>query len=166
MLQKTTLDDMPFVLTLYQQATEDLAKANVDQWQNNYPNQETLQSDIDLGLSYVFKKDVVVVGTSALIWDGDSDYQIIHDGSWLNDQPYLTIHRIVVERSFKKTGISHQLMEAISALAKDNNFHNIRIDTHQDNLTMQGFLKKEGFVQCGVVYVRQKDKRLAFQKVI
>lgn len=166
MLQKTKSKDIPTVVSLYQQAIEDLAKANIDQWQNNYPNQNSLQADIDQGFSHVFIQDKAIIATCALLWDGDADYQIIHDGSWLNDEPYLTIHRIVVERSHKRTGASHRLMESIITLAQHNNYHNIRIDTHEDNLTMQGYLKKEGFIYCGVVYVNQKDKRLAFHKLI
>lgn len=166
MLHKTSLQHIPSVLMLYNQAVEDLAKANINQWQNNYPNQKSLLADIEQGFSYVFIKDGAIVGTCALLWDGDVDYDIIHDGSWLNDESYLTIHRIVVERSYKRTGTSHELMKAIIELAKENNMHNIRIDTHQDNLTMQGYLKKEGFVYCGIVYVNQKDKRLAFHKLL
>lgn len=164
MLTQTKLIDMPKVLNLYQQASEDLAKANIDQWQNNYPNQQSLQEDIDQGYSYVFYENGEIVGTCALIWDGDDDYQVIHEGHWLNDLPYLTIHRIVVERSLKGTNTSNNLMQAIIELALSHHVHSIRVDTHQDNLTMQGFLKKHGFVACGVVYIRQKDRRLAFQK--
>lgn len=166
MLQKTRTQDIPTVLTLYQQAREDLAKANIDQWQTHYPGQPDIVSDIDRGVGYVFMDDGNVVGTCALIWDGDLDYTHIHDGVWLNDQPYLTIHRIVIERSHKKTGVSHRLMDAIVTLAQDNNIQSIRIDTHQDNLTMQGYLIKEGFVYCGIVYVLNQHKRLAFQKIL
>lgn len=166
MLEKTKQKDIPVVLDLYQQAIEDLASACIDQWQNNYPNQHSLQHDIDQGFSYVFTQLDHVVATCALIGGGDRDYIDIHHGQWLNDDEYLTIHRIVVDRLYKKTGTSHKLMQAIIAFAKENNLKNIRVDTHQDNLAMQGFLKKEGFVYCGVVYIRQQDKRLAYQLVL
>jgi RimJ/RimL family protein N-acetyltransferase len=43
---------------------------------------------------------------------------------------------------------------------------NIRIDTHDDNKTMQHILLKNGFTYCGIIYLKNGDERLAYQKVI
>ena len=41
----------------------------------------------------------------------------------------------------------------------------LRIDTHGDNVVMQGLLKKLGFVHCGTIHVEEDDfPRLAFEK--
>ena len=42
----------------------------------------------------------------------------------------------------------------------------MRIDTHEENLGMQGLLKKLGYHYCGVIYLENNDKRLAFEKLI
>ena len=42
----------------------------------------------------------------------------------------------------------------------------MRIDTHEENLGMQGLLKKLGYHHCGVIYLENNDKRLAFEKLI
>ncbi|HAC44342.1 MAG TPA: GNAT family N-acetyltransferase, partial [Paraprevotella xylaniphila] len=42
--------------------------------------------------------------------------------------------------------------------------HNLRADTHADNLIMQKLLKANGFHECGIIYTRESP-RIAYQKV-
>ena len=39
---------------------------------------------------------------------------------------------------------------------------NIKIDTQYNNLTMQNAVLKEGFTQCGIIYLANGEKRLAY----
>jgi hypothetical protein len=41
----------------------------------------------------------------------------------------------------------------------------MRIDTHEDNMGMQQLLKKLGYSYCGVIFLGNEDKRLAFEKL-
>ena len=47
------------------------------------------------------------------------------------------------------------------AFAKERADH-LRIDTHQDNLPMQGAIAKAGFKRAGIVYVSDGTPRVAF----
>ena len=47
------------------------------------------------------------------------------------------------------------------AFAKERVDH-LRIDTHQDNLPMQGAIAKAGFERAGIVYVSDGTPRVAF----
>ena len=40
----------------------------------------------------------------------------------------------------------------------------LRIDTHEKNLVMQNLVKKTGFSYCGIIYVDDGTKRLAYEK--
>ena len=40
--------------------------------------------------------------------------------------------------------------------------NNIRIDTHHDNVVMQSVLNKNGFIKCGVIYLKNGNPRLAY----
>jgi hypothetical protein len=42
---------------------------------------------------------------------------------------------------------------------------NIRIDTHRDNVPMLSLLDKSGFERCGIIYLKNGDERIAFQKI-
>ena len=37
--------------------------------------------------------------------------------------------------------------------AKEKNIYNIRIDTHNDNISMLSFLKKNNFSYCGIISI-------------
>ena len=40
------------------------------------------------------------------------------------------------------------------------------MDTHDDNLSMQRFLTKYGFNYCGTIYLENKEKRRAYEKLL
>ena len=46
------------------------------------------------------------------------------------------------------------------------NIQSIRIDTHQDNLSMQAFLNKNGFEYCGQISLENGAPRIAFEKLL
>src|SRR5690554_2707162 len=166
MIRETTFDDIEQVIALYNQAIEYFKENNINQWQNNYPNRQSLINDINNKVSFVLEQDNRITGSMACISKGDVDYNTIYEGAWLNDESYLTIHRIVVDNSVKNKGVAQQMMQEAYKYARNLNIYNIRIDTHQDNQAMLRFLKKEQFVFCGIVYINGISKRLAFQKKI
>ncbi|MBE6046792.1 MAG: N-acetyltransferase, partial [Clostridiales bacterium] len=40
---------------------------------------------------------------------------------------------------------------------------NVRIDTHENNTTMQRQIEKAGFERCGIIYVEDGSPRIAYQ---
>ena len=83
-------------------------------------------------------------------------YYTYENGEWLNDNPYVTIHRIASDGKIR----------GIFACAVDycRNFcDDVRIDTHESNLVMQGLIEKNGFQRCGTIYVADGSPRIAYQ---
>ena len=89
----------------------------------------------------------------------DPTYARIYDGEWKNDNPYFVIHRVA-----SLAGV-HGIMRAVLDYAFTQT-GTIRIDTHEDNLTMRALLAKYGFSYCGVILLENGDPRLAYQKTI
>ena len=52
-LRKSTQSDINSIMKIIGQAQEYFKKNNIDQWQNDYPNYETIKNDIDKEESYV-----------------------------------------------------------------------------------------------------------------
>ena len=98
-----------------------------------------------------------------MIFGIDKTYNEI-DGKWINNDSYITIHKIA-SKYFQKGIASFMLNHAITT-AKSNNIYNIRIDTHKDNLSMQRFLTKHDFKACGTIYLASGDPRIAFEKLL
>ncbi len=93
----------------------------------------------------------------AYILGEDPTYKVIEDGAWLNDEPYGTVHRVA------SAGTAKGVVKSIANWALTQN-PNLRIDTHHDNVVMQGALAKEGFTRCGIIRLANGDPRIAYQK--
>ena len=39
------------------------------------------------------------------------------------------------------------------------------MDTHEDNISMQRLLEKNNFKYCGIIYLEDGNKRIAFEKL-
>ena len=96
-----------------------------------------------------------VVATFAFLPGPDGCYDVIEDGQWRSDTPYAVLHRVASD------GAVHGIAAAMFAFAKERADH-LRIDTHRDNLPMQGAIIKAGFERAGIVYVSDGTARVAF----
>lgn len=157
-IQKTTKEQLKQVEELYDHARRFMADhGNRNQWGDTYPPTSRIVQDIEEGNSYV----CMIEGRIAVVFHyrfgEDKDYQVIEDGQWLNDKPYGVVHRIASDGR-SKGGASFCLSWALSKCG------NLKIDTHPDNVVMQNLLKKNEFLYCGKIYVRDKSLRLAYQR--
>lgn len=164
--RRSTIKDLEDILDIISQAQKYLKQAGVDQWQNGYPNRETIKGDIEAKSSYVLVTDNKIVATAAVSFDGEKTYKTIYEGCWLSGKPYAVIHRIAVESSIKGNGLASVIIEETKKLCYERGIDSIRVDTHENNLSMQNFLKKNAFKYCGIIYLEDGNKRLAFEKLL
>lgn len=165
MIRKSNQQDIPYMMKLIKQAQNYFQRNGIDQWQDGYPNEEQLLNDIELEHSYVFE-DNAVIGTMYFAIEDDINYAKI-DGEWKTDhQPYAVIHRIVVDENIKGQGLAKKMLDYAIEQCQLHHIQSIRIDTHKDNLSMQAFLRKNGFEFCGHIQLQSGAPRIAFEKII
>ena len=160
--------DLSEIMQIIEQAQAYLASQDIEQWQNGYPNEAVILKDVKNNESYVVKsKDSSLLATAMFSTKNESTYKRI-EGQWITetDTTYGVIHRMAVNKNFRGTGIAKFIFNQCEYILKQNNIKSMRIDTHEDNLGMQALLKKLGYHFCGVIYLENSDKRLAFEKVI
>lgn len=156
-VRKAEFADLQRILEIYAYAREFMAKTgNPNQWGNTEPPREMLEADIPAGNLYVVE-DGKIHGVFAYFTEPDPTYSYIEDGSWLNDSPYGTLHRVAADGS-------GGVFSAVLAFAVGQNPH-VRIDTHHDNKVMQHVLDKHGFQRCGIIYLEDGDPRIAYEMV-
>ena len=166
-VRKATLNDLDAMMDIVIQARAYFKEAGVDQWQNGEgPNETILTNDINLGNSYVVEDEGKVIGMSCIIVGEEPDYDYIEGGKWLNDEPFVVMHRVAIDNAHKGKGVVSLLFKKAEELALENGRHNIRIDTHKDNLSMQRTIQKMGFSYRGVIYLKNGAPRNAYQKEI
>ncbi len=156
-IRNATINDLDEIMRIYKFAQEFMIRnGNPTQWGATYPNRDLIISDIKAGACKVIYDERGIHGVFALSDGIDPTYIHIEAGAWLNDEPYLTIHRIASD------GKVHGIFQyALSFCKKMSN--NIRIDTHQDNLIMQRVIEKNGFLRCGIIHVDDGTSRIAYQ---
>ena len=167
MIRKANKNDLNGIMKVVKSAQTFLKEAGVDQWQNNYPNEDVLKKDIDNNNLYVYELDDKIVGFCAIIFGNDVTYNKIYDGKWLNENDnYVTIHRIATLKEYQKHNIASEFVLYAKDLAIMNKLGSIRIDTHKDNIAMNSFLIKNGFSKCGIIYLLDGNERLAYELII
>ncbi|WP_138159630.1 GNAT family N-acetyltransferase [Peptoniphilus catoniae] len=156
--RKASEKDKDSINALYLDGSKSLERLGVNQWQN-----DELPKVEDISKIYLIEDNKEVVATALLI-DYDKDYDKIYEGSWISSGKYFAVHRFVTSSLHRQKGLASYLLEEIEKIALKDSVKSIRIDTHEDNIPMQKFLLKSGFIKCGIVYLRKSGKRIAFEK--
>lgn len=134
------------------------------QWQNGYPNPETVQNDIQQGIGYVLEIDEKIAAYVAVIFDKEPNYEI-ETVAWLTTGNYAVVHRVAVSEEFIGQGIAKKLFIALEDLVKSKDFFSIKVDTNFDNIPMLKIFEKLGYQYCGEV-LANGSPRQAFEKVL
>ena len=151
--------DLPEIMKIYEAARSYMkASGNGGQWGDVYPPRDLIAEDIREGRCFAVCSRAEIHGVFALCEGADPTYQVIYDGAWLNDEPYITVHRIAGDGKVK--GVFDSAAEYCRGLSDD-----IRIDTHENNKTMQHLVEKNGFVKCGTIITHNGTPRIAYQWV-
>ncbi len=162
-IRKAGIDDLNQIMSIYSSAQDFMIESgNPNQWGHFYPSEDLVKDDIAKEISYlIFDEDEFDSEPHAVfvLIDGlEPTYQYIEDGKWLNEEPYITLHRIASD------GELHGIFESAIEYCKSIS-DNIRIDTHNNNIIMQKLIEKNGFIKCGTIYVADGSPRIAYQWV-
>jgi len=158
-IRKATIDDLDVIMSIYRAAQDFMIESgNPNQWGHFYPSEDLVREDISKGISYVICDRDNPHGVFVLIDGLEPTYQYIENGSWINEEPYITLHRIASDG--KLHGIFKSAIDYSKSISD-----NIRIDTHSNNVIMQKQIEKNGFKKCGTIYVREGSPRIAYQWV-
>lgn len=162
-LVKATIEEADPIMDIINQAKAFLKSQGVDQWQTGYPARSDIERDLRDGIGYVLKEDGKIIGYAGVDTRGEKAYDTLK-GSWLNDDPYLVIHRMAVDNTIRGKGLAQEMFHACETLAQSLDIHNIRVDTDEDNHIMRHILDKLGFQYTGTIWFDNSVK-IAFQKL-
>lgn len=164
LFRKAGEGDIAEISALLKKAVDRMLAEGKHQWDENYPNEVHVRSDIEKGVGYVLEDKGKAVGYAALVFSGEPAYDNI-DGQWLSDGKYVVVHRLAVSQSVRGKGMGLAFMNAVEDFARSRGIRNFRIDTNFDNTAMLGLLDRLGFTYCGEIHY-DKGPRMAFEKLI
>ena len=163
LIRHATPADHGEIMEIYAYARKFMTQhGNPRQWAaNGWPPADLIRQDIAEGKCYLCMDEDKIAAVFYYEYGKDIDptYLNIEEGSWASDDAYGVVHRIAVAEGCRGAG-SFCINWAFEQCG------HLRIDTHGDNTVMQNTLKKLGFSQRGVIYVKQdNDPRIAYEKV-
>ncbi|WP_349641609.1 GNAT family N-acetyltransferase [Eupransor demetentiae] len=170
-MRRAKARDMDTIVSILQSAKGYLKAQGIDQWQSDYPNHETIQTDMDNHQAFVLICGDEVAGYAAAFEGEDPIYTALEDGSWLVDgHDYASLHRVAISDKFRGQKLAARFMTALISYFYAQGARDFRIDTHPGNLPMQKVIANNGFEKRGTVHMEEADHistaRWAYQLLI
>ena len=163
-LRKANFLEAPVIWKILQEAIDRRKQDGSEQWQNGYPNEDTVQDDITNGYAYVLVDDEVIVAYAAIIFGIEPAYNDIK-GKWLTNDDYVVVHRVATSNAAKGKGIATHLFKMIEDLCLKQKVSSIKVDTNFDNIPMLKILAKLNYTYCGEIFFSGASRN-AYEKVI
>ncbi len=154
----------PEIWNILQQAIERRKLDGSQQWQDGYPNPETIKNDIENGFGYVLLSENNVAGYAAIILNNEPAYEELQ-GKWLTTEDFLVVHRVAISNDFLGQGLAKKIFKEIEQLALQQQICSIKVDTNFDNAAMLHLLHSLHYQYCGEVFFRGSARK-AFEKVL
>ena len=152
--------DVEAILAVMEEAKAFLRERGVDQWQDGYPNRETIMADIAAGQGWAFDclDTGELAGYECVSMEPEACYPGI-DGKWLTEgENYAVIHRTMAAAKFRGTRLAGEMFSFAEELASGMGKASVRVDTHRDNAPMNRLCEKRGYTYCGVVNIGETNQ--------
>ncbi|MEO5501416.1 MAG: GNAT family N-acetyltransferase [Ginsengibacter sp.] len=147
-----------------QQAIEQRRQDGSKQWQNGYPNEQTVHDDFEKHNSYVLIENNEIIACAAIIVGADPNYKEIK-GRWLTVDNYATLHRVATTNAVKQKGVATRLFKLAEDICVEKKVCSIRADRNFDNVPMLKIFKKLGYTYCGEILVSTAPRK-AYEKLL
>ena len=162
--RKATTSEIPVIWKILQQAIARRKQDGSEQWQDGYPNLQSVQNDVEKGQGFVLTDGETIAGYSAVLINDEPEYAKII-GQWLTNDDFVVVHRVALSENYLGKGLAKKIMECIEEFAISSNIYSVKADTNFDNAAMLKIFENLGYKYCGKVYFRGGERR-AFEKVL
>lgn len=148
-------EELDAILALTRACGKHMRENGIDQWDENYPDRESLKRDIASNTLFAYRENGAVLGIVVLNETQDHEYAEV-DWSTSETDRNLVVHRLAVSPNHQGKGIARKIMDFAEDWAKKQAFDAIRLDTFSQNPRNQRFYKNRGYSELGSVYLSYK----------
>lgn len=134
------------------------------QWQDGYPNEDTIKDDIEHGYGYVLVENGVVIAYGAILFH-DEPFDWPFNGKWLTNDKYCVVHRVGIHSSAKGRGLGTHIFKLAEELAISKKYASMKIYTSFDNAIMLHILDKLKYTYCGD-FVHNGLRIVGYEKIL
>jgi GNAT superfamily N-acetyltransferase len=162
--RKASLKEIPKIWEIIQKAIQRRKADGSKQWQDGYPNQESIEKDIENEVGFVLTEGENIIGYCAVLINDEPEYANI-EGKWLTEEDFVVYHRVAIAEEYLGKGFAKLMIESIHQYAIEKGIKSVKADTNFDNQAMLKLFKKLGYQYCGEVYFRGSARK-AFEKIL
>lgn len=142
-IEPATLDDLPVIIAMREEASRWLAERGIDQWREPWPNAEAqaerIAASIKAGETWMVRDQGATAATVAL--DEYADPRL-----WTpveRREPALYLHRLIVRRTW--SGLGREILDWVCYRAAAIGKAWVRIDVWTDNYALHSYYRHQGF---------------------
>lgn len=145
--KRATKDDFEEIFQIYQSAIKKMNEQNIPQWDEFYPDRQTLQEDMQKNQMFIGKKNGPIAVCFVLNEECDEEYK---NGKWICPQSHFcVIHRLCVNPDFQNQGIATKTINYIEDFCRFQKYESIRLDCFTQNPYSRRLYDKCGYVITG-----------------
>lgn len=162
--QLASTADIDAVMQIITRAKRRLAEAGVDQWQQGYPNADSIRADIAARVGFVLRSGGEIAAYAAIITGDEPTYARVDGEGWAARGLYTTVHRIAA--ALPRSGAGREMLAQAVRIARERGCAALRADTHALNAPMNALLLSFGFSRRGVIYLPDGSPREAYELLL
>ncbi|WP_281613463.1 GNAT family N-acetyltransferase [Flammeovirga sp. SubArs3] len=153
MIQNLSSQHLNTVMVLIQNVISKMRSMGIDQWDEQYPTEKDILSDLESSNAYGYFEDNDLAGYVIFNQDFDIEY---NDIQWLNTtNKFLVMHRLSVDPKFQGKGIAKKITAYGEQLATKNGLTSLRFDAFIENPISNKMYEKIGYQKLGEVTFRK-----------
>lgn len=162
-VRKATAADAAALLQLVRDCVAGMHTAGIEQWDEVYPNAETIARDIEAGTLHVLCDDGTIIACITIDQNMDPLWQGM---AWNADcEPAIAVHRLMVHPSQQGRGFAKLLMQHAETVARRQGCSSIRLDTFLQNPAAMALYPRLGYQPTGTAMMR-KGAFAGFEKLL
>lgn len=155
MIRKGKKEDVVSIMNIIKAATLDMELNHIHQWDDIYPDETTITSDIEQGNLYVYEDQGLMNALIVLNEDQAGEYREL---KWkYTSGKQLVIHRLCVDPRVQSRGIARKLLQYTDDFAIQNKYHSIRLEAFPPNKKALKLYEKNGYEKVGNVRFRKGE---------
>ena len=164
-IRKAQTSDLKNIMKMYKSCVTGMIKSGIDQWDDTYPDTETIVQDLENQTYYVAEEEGEIIGGINIDKDQDPTYL---DINWQDtSNQFLVVHRLGVKKENWGDRIGKALMIFTEELVMKKDLKSIRLDTYSGNPKAMEFYRRLGYRELGTIDLKpNKDKYHCFEKII
>ena len=164
-IRKANKTDLDNIMLMYKSCVKGMLANDIDQWDDTYPNTETIAQDLENQTYYVSEEKGEIIGGINIDENQDPTYLNINWKDTTNQ--FLVVHRLGVKEENWGSGIGKDLMIFTEELVIKRFLKSIRLDTYSGNPKAMEFYIRLGYRELGAINLKpDKNEYYCFEKII